>query len=64
MKRIAALEKRLRLQDDELIWPLEYFYVKGKPKPVFPSEEEQIARQRAEGKRYIVVKVPVELSWD
>ncbi len=59
-RKIASLEKKVALTDDETIWVIPHLYLKGTPKPDFPSEEEQIAEARARGETYIVVTVAVE----
>ena len=59
-KKIASLEKRVFPTDDETIWVIPFLYLKGTPKPVFPSEEEQIAEARARMETRIVVTVAVE----
>ncbi len=58
--KIASLEKRVTPSDDETIWVIPHFYLKGTPKPDFPSEEEQIEEARARGETRIVVTVAVE----
>lgn len=58
--KITFLEKRVTPGENESIWFVPHFYLKGTPKPVFPSEEEQIAEARANGETHIVVTVPVE----
>jgi len=42
----------------ELIALLKNFYREGEPKPVLPDPEKEIARQRAEGRKFILVDVP------
>ncbi|MGA2109682.1 MAG: hypothetical protein ABSH25_18820 [Syntrophorhabdales bacterium] len=59
-KKIASLEKKVTLTDDETVWVIPHLYLKGTPKPVFPSEEEQIAEARTRGETRIVVTVAVE----
>jgi len=59
-KKIASLEKKVTLTDDETVWVIPHLYLKGTPKPVFPSEEEQIAEARARGETRFVVTVAVE----
>ncbi len=59
-KKIASLEKKVPLTDDETVWVIPHLYLKGTPKPVFPPEEEQVAEARARGETRIVVTVAVE----
>ena len=61
-KKIASLEKKVALTDDETVWVIPHLYLKGTPKSVFPSEEEQVAEARARGETHIVVTVAVELQ--
>ena len=58
--KIASLEKMIAPTDDQIIWVIPFLYLKGTPKPVFPSEEEQIAEARARGETRIVVTVAAE----
>jgi hypothetical protein len=60
--KITSLEKRITPTDDETIWVIPHFYLKGTPKPDFPSEEEQVAEARARMETRIVVTVAVELQ--
>ncbi len=52
-RRVEKLEKAMTPKHETLIVRLTYY---GDQK--LPPEEEQIAQQRAEGKRFIVVSVP------
>jgi len=44
--------------EGELIALLKNFSQEGEPKPVLPDPEKEIARQRAEGRKLILVDVP------
>ena len=59
-RKIESLEKRVTPSEDETIWLIPHFFLKGTEAPVFPSEEEQVAEARARGETYIVVTVAVE----
>ena len=59
-RKIETLEKRVAPNEDETIWIVPHFFLKGTQAPVFPSAEEQIAEARARGETYIVVTVAVE----
>ena len=59
-RKITTLEKRVIPKEDETIWAIPHFYLKGTAKPFFPPEEEQVAEARARGETRIVVTVAVE----
>ena len=59
-RKIETLEKRVTPNEDETIWVIPHFFLKGTEAPVFPSEEEQVAEARARGETHIVVTVAVE----
>ena len=58
--KLAFLEKRVTPRKNEAIWLVPHFYLRGTPKPAFPSEEEQLAQARARMETHIVVTVAVE----
>jgi hypothetical protein len=55
--RVAKLEEAAG-QNKEIVIYVRHFYSKGTAAPKLPDPEQEIARQRAEGKNIIVVKVP------
>jgi len=49
-KKITTLEKRVIPKEDETIWAVPHFYLKGTPKPFFPLRKSR-SRKRGRAER-------------
>ena len=57
-KKIASLEKKVALTDDETVWVIPHLYLKGTPKPVFPLRKSRSRKRGLGGRRASSSRLP------